>query len=106
MKQAIENLVHKRTDDICKKINENEEFIECDRKEHELLEELENNISSEEKKIVSELNELVNYKTAICEEMMYKEGFKDGIKFIQEFVGSDENTGQIPDRLFRGAKRS
>lgn len=106
MKQAIENLVHKRTDDICKKINKNEEFIECDRKEHELLEVLENNISREEKEIVSELNEIANYKTAICEEVMYKEGFKDGIKFIQEFVGSNENTGQIPDRLFRDTKRS
>lgn len=90
MKDAIENLVHQRTNDICKIIRENEEFSECDKKETELLTTLENMANEEEQKLISELNDVVNYKTAICEEVMYREAFKDGIQFYQEILKSGQ----------------
>ena len=98
MKKAINEMLEDRVDEASIKLSLNLEFSDLENKEEKLLK----TISEASPKYINEtiitLENNINDMITLSEEIMYKEGFRDAIRYCFETIKMMDNTGQKLDR--------
>jgi len=80
MQEAINSFITQRTNKISTSLNDDPVYFKCDKEEKEIIKQLYIFLPENYKHLISDLNDITNYKIAIEEEIIYKEGICDGIK--------------------------